>query len=170
MIDRFTTKRLILSRPTKLDLRELYELFSKKEVNKYNPSGPDKSISVTESRLDVWIGDWEKYDIGYFVLRKLDTLEFVGYAGVRLTEFKGKTYYNLAYRIEPRFQRKGLTFEACSSVLKYVEQEKYYPIMVLTKYNNTPSIKMAKKLSFNYVNKYDDYPDEGDVYFFKEAK
>ncbi len=170
MIDKFTTKRLIISRPTKLDLRELYELFSKKEVNIYNPSGPDKSVSVTESRLDIWIKDWEKSDIGYYILRKLDTLEFVGYAGVRLTEFKGKTYYNLAYRIEPRFQRNGLTFEACRSILKYVEEEKAYPIMVLTKYNNTPSIKMAEKLSFKYDDRHDDYPDKGDIYFFKEGK
>ncbi len=160
----------MLSRPTKLDLKELYELFSKKEVNIYNPSGPDKNISVTKTRLENWIQDWEKCDIGYYILRKLDTLEFVGYCGVRLTEFKGKTYYNLAYRIEPRFQRKGLTFEACSYILKYIKEEKCFPIMVLTKYNNIPSINMAKKLSFKYDNEYDGYPDEGDVYFFKEVK
>ncbi len=162
MLGVYKTKRLVLTKPSLSDLNDLFLLCSKKEVNIFNPEGEDKDSSQTKARLLKWIHDWEQNGVGYYIIRTRDTNAFVGYSGVTYRELKGKNILNLAYRIEPKFQRQGLTFEVCTFVLSKVNE----PVMILTKNNNTPSINVAKKLSFVYNEKFDDYPDKGDVYYF----
>lgn len=54
------TSRLELSKPSLGDLKELYELTSKPEVNLFNPHGPDKCIEETEETLQYRIKkDWK---------------------------------------------------------------------------------------------------------------
>ena len=162
------TDRIRLTAPSLSDLEEMYALSSKIEVNLFNPHGPVKSIDETKKTLDYWIEkDWKAKGVGYYIVRELKTNAFIGYVGVALREFKKQEMLNLAYRINPEFQRKGYVIEACKLVIS--ETKKLYPdtiIRVLTKKQNVPSLGVAKKLGFIYNPKLDNYPEKDDVNLF----
>lgn len=160
------TKRLILEKVNIKHLDDLHNLCSNEEVNIYNPVGAIKDKEETKSMLEHWINDWGKDGIGYFIA-KTTQRDFLGYVGLRYTDFKGEKVLNLAYRIEPNHWRKGYVFEACEKIIESREaDEKTSKIMVLTKRENKPSIGVANKLGFFYDESFDDYPDKGDVYLF----
>ncbi len=162
---------MILKKPALSDLEALYKLFSKEEVNKYNPAGPAKDISEIESVLESWLNDWQAENIGYYIARTRLDNAFIGYMGVAYRQFLGKKILNLAYRIEPDFWRKGYTIEGVTAILAKINSDGANEVVkVLTKSNNTPSIAVAKKLGFVYNEKYDNYPDQNDVYYFNVSK
>lgn len=166
-----TTSRLKLQKPDWAELEEYYQLCSKPEVNIYNPAGPDANIEVSKEKFAEIIAGWERNKIGYYFARILETDEYVGYIGVCKIEFLGQEMLNLAYRIEPRFQRYGYTYEACQAVLAAVKADHPgLPIRVLTKKNNLPSFGLAEKLGYIYNPKFDNYPDSGDVYLFNVSR
>ena len=168
MKNEIISERLRLLRPSSDNLEEMYKLMSNPEVNLYNPSGPDKSIAETKERLELWIkDDWEKNGIGYYMIRELLSNEYVGYAGVALRTFKNIDILNMAYRINPKFHRKGYVIEACREIISDVKKK--YPekiIRILTKKENIPSFELGKKLGFIYNSEFDDYPERGDVNLF----
>ncbi len=171
MINNLQTKRLSLTKPSLKDLEELYELTSKEEVNLFNPDGPDKDISEAKATLQTWIDDWEKENIGYFMVRIKDTGEYVGYVGLAYRDFLGMKVLNLAYRINPTFQKKGYTYEACTAIIREANKDLgRVVIRALTKKDNLPSMGLAKKLSLIHNDKFDNYPDEGDVHLFNVKK
>ncbi len=165
-IQNMTTKNLFLKKPTMDDLDELFRLTSKPGVNTFNPDGADTDINETKEVLTSWMDDWNKNNIGYHIARTHNG-EFIGYMGVTLRNFSNQKMLNLAYRIEPAFHRKGYVFEACSHIINELPDDyKNFPIRVLTKKENIPSINLAKKLGFIYNEKLDNYPDNGDVNLF----
>ncbi len=171
MKTKIKTKRLLLIKPSLSDLEELYELTSKEEVNLFNPKGADKHIDEARLTLQSFIEDWRIYDIGIYIVRLASTYEFVGYIGLYLKRQFGIKVFNLSYRIEPKFQRKGYVLEACEIILSEIKKEyKDVPVMVLTKRNNIPSINLAKKLGFIYNEKFDSYIDSEDVFLFDVDK
>ncbi len=161
------TKRTKLYKPKKSDLKELYDLMSKPEVNIFNPMGADSDIKTTQRKLNKWIYDWEQNGIGYYIVRDIHTNEFIGYIGVSVVVFCDTKLLNLAYRIEPKFQRQAYVNEVCKKVIRLSFIK--YPntlIRILTKKQNKPSINVAKRLGFVYNKKFDDYPFKDDIYFF----
>ncbi len=165
------TKRLILTKPSIDNLAELHALCSKAEVNIFNPSGPTTDISETKAMLKSWLEDWRVEGVGYYFARTLTDAAFVGYMGVAYRQFLDEKLLNLAYRIEPKFWKKGYTVEAVHAILEKVSIEYGEPIIrVLTKKDNIPSIAVARKLGFIYNEKFDHYPDKGDVYLFNVEK
>ncbi len=165
------TERMVLNKPNISDLEELYNLFSKEEVNKFNPMGAANDISETREMLDYWMNDWNTKGIGYYIARTRFDNDFIGYMGLAYREFMGEKILDLAYRIEPKFGRKGYTMEGITAILANLDIEKGNEIIrVLTKRNNIPSISVAEKIGFIYNEKFDDYPEENDVYYFNVNK
>ncbi|MDO5089186.1 MAG: GNAT family N-acetyltransferase [Leptotrichiaceae bacterium] len=124
-------------------------------------------MGETEEILQYWMKkDWEEKGIGYYIICELSSDSFIGYGGLSLREFNNTEMLNLAYRINPEFQRKGIVFEACTVIIK--EAEKVFPDMIIkvAKRNNVPSFKPAQKPGFIYHSEYDDYPEKDDVYLF----
>ncbi len=162
------TERMILKKPSYKDLQELYNLTSKKEVNLYNPDGPDKSIKEAETRLTFWMNeDWNKRGVGYYFVRDIDTNEFIGYIGLSFRDFLHIEFFNLAYRIEPKFQGKGMVTEACEKIISEAKAEhKNRVIHVLTMKQNIPSIRTAEKLGFVHNPKFNDIPNLNEVHLF----
>ncbi len=163
-----TTKRLRLKKTSYKDLKDLYNLTSKEEVNRFNPSGPDKSIKDTEKILTFWMNeDWNKKGIGYYFVRDIKTDEFIGYIGLSLRDFLNIEFLNLAYRIEPKFQGKGIVIEACEKIISEAKEEhKNKIIHVLTMKQNIPSIRTAEKLGFIHNPKFNDIPNLNEVHLF----
>ncbi len=171
MKTKIKTERLLLLKPCMSDLDELYGLTSKEEVNLYNPKGADKHIDEARRTLEAFIKDWDDNGVGIYTVRLAGTNEFLGYIGVYLKRQFGRDIFNLSYRIEPKFQRKGYVFEACKTVLSEIKKEyRDVAVMALTKNNNLSSINLAKKLGFVYNEKFDNYIDEGDVFLFDVDK
>ncbi len=165
------TDRMVLTKPSISDLEELYQLFSKEEVNKFNPMGAANDIDETRRMIDYWLNDWETEGIGYYIARHNIDNAFIGYMGIAYRELLGEKILNIAYRIEPKFWRKGYTMEGVTAILKKVYSEKNDVIIrILTKKDNLPSLSVAKKLGFIYNDKFDNYPEKNDVYYFNVSK
>lgn len=161
------TDRLVLQRPKLEDLNELFRLCAKPEVNLYNPAGATRYIIDSKRTLESFIADWNFNQVGYYTARIKSSGEYLGYVGLRKKKFLGMDMLNLAYRIEPKFQRQGYTYEACRFILDNLDPElSQIPIMVLTKQNNIPSFQLAIKLGFIHNPKFNNYPEHGDVYLF----
>lgn len=167
MRNRLETMRLVLERPKWEDLEDLFALCSKPEVNLYNPAGADRDIADSEQTLAAFIANWDSDKIGYYSARIKSSGDYLGYIGVRKQKFLGIDMLNLAYRIEPKFQRQGYTYEACRFILDNLDPVlSQMPIMALTKADNTPSFQLAIKLGLIHNPIFNDYPEPGDVYLF----
>lgn len=163
----FETDRLILQRPKLDDLDDLFHLCSNPEVNQYNPAGADRSIDDSKRTLAGFIADWDNNQVGYYSARIKTSGEYLGYIGVRKKLFLGIDVLNLAYRIEPKFQRQGYTYEACRFILDHLDSSiSEMPVMALTKADNIPSFQLAIKLGLIHNPRFNDYPEPGDVYLF----
>jgi len=58
---------------------------------------------------------------------------------------------DLGYAFLPEFWHQGFAFEAVSSVLHYAQQEhQLTKLLALTKSSNTASIKLLKKVNFQF--------------------
>lgn len=171
MKNELETERLVLQRPEPEDLQDLFRLCTKPEVNLYNPAGADRDIRDSKQTLNGFIADWNNDQIGYYSVRIKSSGEYLGYIGLRKKKFLGKNLLNLAYRIEPKFQRQGYTYEACRYILDNLDSElSQIPIMALTKMENIPSFQLAVKLGLIHNPKFNNYPEQGDIYLFSIDK
>lgn len=161
------TDRLTLQCPKLEDLDDFFHLCSNPEVNRHNPAGADHSIADSRRTLESFIADWDNDQVGYYSAKIRATGEYLGYLGVRKKRFLGINVLNLAYRIEPKFQRRGYTYEACRFILDSLDSKiSQMPIMALTKSENIPSIQLAIKLGLTHKPRFNDFPEPGDRYFF----
>jgi uncharacterized protein YhfF/RimJ/RimL family protein N-acetyltransferase len=150
------TRRLRLRKPEIGDVDNLFALSSKPEVNAFNPAGPMQKRSEAIDMVNEWIEqDWNAKGIGYHVIFDAVTDAFIGCAGLSYRTLNGKPIANLAYRIEPVFQHRGLVKEACSAILAAYDRR--LPVMVLTLETNLPSRAVANSLGFVHDPRFDGF-------------
>ncbi|MCG7338076.1 GNAT family N-acetyltransferase [Staphylococcus sp. ACRSN] len=163
------TKRLFLIRPTEYYLEELYQLHADPKTNLYNPAGPQKEIDETKEMLNEWQTHWSQYDFGYCLMIEKESETMIGMCGLKYKTLDGNIVLNLAYRLSPKYARKGYTKEACQALIQYIKKVQRIDnrIVAHTKINNIPSIQTAKSLGFSRDEQYDNFEATGDVYLFE---
>lgn len=164
------TERLKLVPPANTYINKLFEVHSNPLNQKYNPNGPVTSMETFKKTLNQWIQHYDTHGFGYYVLIKKEDYEPIGMCGLQFKEIKGQTYLNIYYRIESVQTRKGYVGEASERVISHVKEltNHQYQIVALTKKENQPSIKTAESLGLKHDPKFDDYNEEGNVYYFSE--
>ena len=172
------TERLLLHKTEEKDLKELWNILSLKEVNKY--------YLVTKIN-----DDWEKEkkwqykklerassgDVFQWTIELKDTNEVIGQISVQDgPKEEIKEIRDIGWFIDPMYQRKGYCFEAAEEVLKYmfleVEIEKI--ITCAAKVNKASYLLMEKlgfkKLPTTHYVKYTLIDEEVEVYEYECTK
>ncbi|MFP2930438.1 GNAT family N-acetyltransferase [Pyxidicoccus sp. 3LG] len=146
--ERATTERLLLRRVQETDLDAVFILHSDPETNRFNPSGPLRSMDAARERLAMWLGDWARHGVGYWAVERLDAPgAVVGFGGVRHKELQGQQVLNLYYRFVPQAWGSGYATEVSRVALALARTHvPDVPVVALISQKNAPSIRVAERL------------------------
>lgn len=163
--------RLKLVQPDLQYVDAMYRIHADPTTNLYHPGELHESKNETRAMLQQWIQDWERDKIGYFIIIEKASNEVIGMCGVRYRDWQNGHIFNLAYRLDTAYTRKGYTKEANQLVLQFIHDtiDTNPKIVARTKYNNIPSIKTAEALGLALNPRFDNFEEPGDVYLFNKG-
>ncbi|MCD8822438.1 MULTISPECIES: GNAT family N-acetyltransferase [Staphylococcus] len=163
------SKRLTISKPKLSFAEELYRIHSNKLATLYTPKRRHKSIDDTKKMLKEWEQYWNSNSYGYFIFIEKESTNVIGSGGAKKMEFANKEYFNLYYRLDPKATGNGYAIEAMVKILNWLHYEidNTLPFVIRTDKSNLASINLAHKLGFQKDVNFDNFTDEGDVFFFK---
>lgn len=152
------TKRLILREITYEDTEGLFELDSDAEVHRYLGKTLLSNMQQVKPIIDFIRQQYIDYDIGRWAIINKSSNEFIGWCGLKyITEPTNGhiNYYDLGYRLIPRFWGKGYASEAAKATLEYGFQEmKLTEIFAIADCRNEKSDRVLKKLGFEITSKF----------------
>ena len=151
------TKRCLLRKFKKSDYRSLFMLDSNPEVHKYLYNNPINTFQDSSAYIEKLLNDYQNHDIGRLHVSDKKTNEFIGWAGLKYNTLKlnGKTnYFDIGYRILPKFWNKGFATELSLGIIDY-----YYDnfdliknIVGITRHDNVASIRVLEKSGLIFCN------------------
>ena len=155
------TERLILRNILPTDVDGMFELDSDPEVHKYLGNKPFKSKSQSEEIINSIIAQYQEFGIGRWALVHKQTHEFMGWSGLKLNTvtLNGcSNFFDVGYRIIPRFWGKGYATESSIAALDYgFNVLKLDTIYGITEKGNEASHRVLLKIGLHYIEDfYDD--------------
>ena len=168
MISTIETDRLILREILPADKAEMFELDSNAEVHKYLGNTPVKDIEQVREVIQFIRQQYIHNDIGRFAVIEKSSNKFIGWCGLKLfteTVNNHSNFYDLGYRLIPKYWGKGYATEAAKAWLTHgFEAMNLKEIYAMTDSRNINSNNVLKKLGFNFIEKFDFMGDESDWY------
>lgn len=149
--DRLITERLSLRPVTVADMPDLVQLWADADFTRF-------IIGRGLSEEEVWlrclrdIGHWQALSHGNWTIRETATGDYVGSVGVldyRRDMSPAFDAPELGWGLAPRFQGKGLAFEAVQAALGWADAEMGAPRTVcMISPENLASIRLAERLGY----------------------
>ncbi|MFD2822364.1 GNAT family N-acetyltransferase [Lacinutrix iliipiscaria] len=152
------TERLILRDVRDCDLEGMFELDSNPEVHKYLGNKPIHSKSQAQVYIDSIKAQYVKYGIGRFAVIEKSSGDFIGWSGLKFNtgdqERLGekRDFYDIGYRLIPRYWNKGYASESSITTLDYgFRKLNLETIVGAAETENIASNKILKKIGLHYV-------------------
>ena len=146
------TERLILRRFTKEDIEALFLILKDKEVNRFLPWHPIKSIEETkrfyEERYAVKYVEPQGY--AYAICLKTDNFP-IGYIKVDMEE-----HHDFGYALRKEFWHQGIVTEAGKALIEQVRKDGIPYITATHDKNNPRSGNVMKRLGMKYCYSYEE--------------
>jgi len=146
------TERLIIREIRTDDIEGMFELESDPQVHKYLGNQPLKTLEEVPDRIAFIRQQYADFGIGRWAMLEKHTGDFVGWTGFK---FINETvngyinYYDLGYRMIPKYWNKGYATEAAKVCLKYNdEQLKLHPVYAIADDSNLGSKNVLMKTGF----------------------
>jgi ribosomal-protein-alanine N-acetyltransferase len=114
------TNRTTLSLVTSDDLKNIHQLHSLPETDKFNTLGIPENIAETKTIMETWLAENLKENINNYtfkITQKSDQ-QFLGLFGLKLwpkTHRRGEVWY----KIHPSYWNKGYATEVLNSIISY---------------------------------------------------
>lgn len=102
----------------RLILEEMFKIHKNPATNIYNLSGLQETIEKAKEMLEEWMSHWSKHGFGYYVRKEIKSNNAIGMSGLTYKTISERTFYNVAYRLNPVYIRKGCTKEAVSTCVE----------------------------------------------------
>jgi [ribosomal protein S5]-alanine N-acetyltransferase len=153
------TPRLLLRPMLDTDDQGMFDLDSRPEVLRYLGIPPFTNIAQSQALIHHVQKQYAEHGIGRFAVEWKATGEFVGWAGLKFnTEpLNGQVnYYDLGYRLLPKFWGLGIATEASIASLDLAFGQLNAPCVfagVLP--DNLASVKVLEKLGLQFVNQFE---------------
>ncbi|WP_342376708.1 GNAT family N-acetyltransferase [Myxococcus stipitatus] len=143
-----TTDRLLLRAFRESDVDEVFTLHSDAESNRFLASARLHSKDGARELLSLWLSDWAKHGVGYWMVEKREQPGVaVGVGGFRHKQLEGRTVLNLAYRLSPHVHGAGYATEIARTALEVARQHfPEVPLVAIIHPENTASIRVAERL------------------------
>jgi [ribosomal protein S5]-alanine N-acetyltransferase len=157
-----TTDRLVLRAPQLSDAHAVFAIDGDPQTNRFNPTGPYRSLDQSVRRLQRWLDHWRTYGFGYWVITtRTRTETIIGMGGIMYREIAGAVRLNLYFRFRPAAWGQGYATEmgraAIALGFSTLNQQQ---IFATVRPNNHPSIRTLERLGLQHV---DDIVDEQGV-------
>ncbi len=142
-----TTERLLLRAVRDSDLDAVFALHADPETNRFSASGPVRSREEVRTLLTLWLDDWARHGVGYWLVDRRDAPgDVLGLGGVRHKELEGRRVLNLAYRLTPRTWGSGYASEVARAAIALAKQHlPEVPVIAIIHPDNLASIRVAER-------------------------
>lgn len=151
------TDRLYLRDFEKKDAKALFEMESDPEVHRYLGNKPLTDISQLDEVID-WIHQqYRENGIGRWICELKTTGEIIGWCGLKIEKkIRPFEYYDLGYRFNRRFWRKGYGNESAQACLNYAfETLKWETVNAAAEQGNAGSKRIIQKLGFTQLEPFE---------------
>lgn len=92
------------------------------------------------------------YGYGMWIVTEIRSPRIIGRAGLENREYEDGVELEMGYVIDPRWQRRGIAYEVCSTIMEYARENTDFPrLNALTEADNVASIALLEKLGFTYL-------------------
>ncbi len=144
-----TTQRLTLTKATLKDAPFYFELFNDSDWIKYINNKNHKTVQDTENYLQETLPKMNQNGLGFFTVSITKTQEKIGAATLLQRDFLD--FIDIGYAYLPKGRGKGYATEATKKILEYCKTSlNVKKLNALIKPKNTSSIKLIKKLGFQF--------------------
>ncbi|ASO20447.1 RimJ/RimL family protein N-acetyltransferase [Actinoalloteichus hoggarensis] len=141
-----STPRLSLRRPVHDDVGAMLAVHRDPRTCAHNPSDRLRTEAEAERLFHRWDDQWERFGIGYLVLREHDSATVLGFCGVKSLLLKDRAVLNLFYRLAPSVWGRGLASEAARAVVIWARlRVPGPPIIARVRPANTASQHVARR-------------------------
>ena len=165
------TERLILRELLPSDLEGMFELDSDPRVHRFLGEKPVKSIEESEKIIAYVREQYEQRGIGRWAAIEKSSGDFIGWSGLKLntTPLNGKTnFYDIGYRLIPRYWGKGYATESARPALDYGFQTLNLKVIYgAALIDNHASNRILKKLGLTYIENFE-FEGETACWYAKE--
>ncbi|TSC23521.1 GNAT family N-acetyltransferase [Corallococcus sp. Z5C101001] len=146
--ERATTERLLLRAVSANDLEAVFALHSDPATNRFSRAGYMRTLDDARKTLGLWLEDWAREGVGYWLVERLDAPGVVvGLGGVRHKELEGQRVLNLAYRFAPQTWGSGYATEVSRFALALAAKHlPDVPLVAIIHPENTASLRVAERL------------------------
>lgn len=148
------TERLILRKFIQNDLNDMFNIFSDKDVNKFLPWFPFKSMEETKNHFEnVICEEYKKTIAYYYAIEEKETKKVIGYINLSRIN-KEKCCAELGYGLLKQYWNKGIITEASKILLKYAKESGFNYITATHDVNNPRSGKVMEKIGMTFRYSY----------------
>jgi len=150
------TDRLILREMLPEDAEGMFELDSNPLVHKYLGNKPIKIIEESEKRIAYVRDQYVNQGVGRWSVIEKSTGIFMGWSGLKfyfdLTLNSKTHFYDIGYRLIPKYWGKGYATESAFAVMDYgFNTMQLETIVGLADVNNVASNIILKKIGLKYI-------------------
>jgi RimJ/RimL family protein N-acetyltransferase len=152
------TERLILREIVPADVDGLFELDSDPEVHRYLGN---KTVDSKEKTLEIIAFIIQQYadnGIGRWAIIDKNTNEFIGWTGLKfVTDLinNHKDFYDIGYRLIPKYWGKGMATESAVAVLDYAfNTMKLEEVFASASCENVGSNKILRNIGLKFIETY----------------
>lgn len=153
------TPRFILREIEFTDVDGMFALDSNAEVHKYlgnkTVASKEETIKIIESIRQQYLD----FGIGRWAIIEKETNAFVGWSGLKFvtdTINNQQNYYDLGYRLLPKFWGQGIATESAIASIEFAfNQLNCSEIYGIADVDNAGSNKILKKVGLQFVESFD---------------
>ncbi len=148
------------------DADGMFELDSDPEVHRYLGNNPVTDIQQTRDVIEFVRQQYIENGIGRWAVIEKSTNNFIGWSGLKLVKEERNNhpqYYDIGYRLIPKYWRKGYATESAKACLDYAfEVMNLQQVVGTAAKENLASKHILQKIGLKYIEDfmYDDIPCE----------
>lgn len=153
------TERFILRELLPSDDEGILELDSNKDVHRYLGKNSIKTIEEARKVIDFIRQQYVDNGIGRWAISEKETSAFVGWTGLKLVREKinnHSDFYDLGYRLIPKFWGKGIATETAKACVSYgFDRLNLDSIYGMADIDNKASINVLQKAGLEFIETFD---------------
>ena len=152
-------KRWYLRELVPQDAEALFDMERNPLVHRYLGTPPMAEFSQTEAYINYVRDQYVKYGIGRWALVERKTNAFMGWSGLKFNveeHYGGQIdFYDIGYRLHPRFWGNGYAYESALASLDYgFNTLKLESIVGMAHHENGASNHILKKIGLPFIRQF----------------
>lgn len=155
-------RRLVLRRPTPLDVESILAIHQDPLAVGHNPSDALTDRCEADALFRRWDQHWARHGFGYWVIRRHESELQLGFCGLKLMTLRGEDVLNLLYRLHPSTWGQGLASEAATAVVGWAATHQAgYRVVARVRPTNLASHRVALKAGLVRAPEFDGPGSDG---------